>query len=99
MNRSILDKELMIKSLDKIAINQIDENNSLSSIKAIFENLSNNYNSDNLGKIKNTMFELSSKFPTIKNIHANNVFVINHNIEKYMTLSKDVSNKFEDLGR
>ena len=43
-----------------------------------------NYKSTNTNKIEELNLLISTKFNTVRNIHSNNIYVLNHNIDKYL---------------
>lgn len=95
--KNILNDELLKKSIEKIKIYQTDENNQLSNIKRIIDGIGYNYKSTNTNKIEELNLLISTKFNTMRNIHSNNIYVLNHNIDKYRNVRVQVENKFNNI--
>lgn len=95
--KSILNEENLRQSIEKINIYQNDENNQLSSIKNIMDGIGYFYVSQNTRKIDEINLNMSKKITTIKNIHYNNVYILNHNIFKYQNIKIQVENKFNNI--
>ena len=95
--RSILNEEEIILDCNKIKVYNNEENINLSKIRTILDNINYNYDSNNAKKLIEHIFEIDKKINIIKNIHFNNIYVLEKNVEKYQLIKNEVETTFNNI--
>lgn len=95
--KNIMNVDQIASCLDKIKMYKEQEQLLFEDITNCFEKLKVNYNSNNSKKINNFNLELTKKFNTISNVHANNMLVLEKSMDKYRITSMKAEDVLEDI--
>ena len=85
-DKVFLDEDNMSLSIDKISMYNREEELSLDNLKSILVSLNDLYKTNNTSLLNNKYSEIDNKTKVFKNIHSNNIYVLNKKIEQHRNL-------------
>ena len=95
--KNVIDIDKMTNSIDKLKFYNRDENVNFTNIISELRNMYSGYNSGKNEYFSQIIDDLTKKFGVIKANHYNNEVILMNTVNKYINVSRNVSNSFKDI--